>query len=172
MKAIRAPSPSTMTEIEKRACRKTASVSTCASGNLGPVLRYSLPPPALCERRHSRLATLGIAVRWRADPGYFTEGSIRAGQSRSGRWASTIASHSGFSRQWPWTNPISRQARPTALFLCSEAGVGLPPRRKYSRSSVVMTSAEPLATQVQYTTMFSRGNPAFSAAARCVLKQS
>jgi hypothetical protein len=59
-----------------------------------------------------------------------------------------------------------------SLFLCSEAGVGLPPRRKYSRSSVVMTSAEPLATQVQYTTMFSRGNPAFSAAARCVLKQS
>jgi hypothetical protein len=40
------------------------------------------------------------------------QGSIRAdGQSRSGRRAKTIASHSGYSRQWPWTNPISRQAR-------------------------------------------------------------
>jgi hypothetical protein len=35
-----------------------------------------------------------------------------------------------------------------------------------------MTSAEPLATHVQYTTMFSRGNPTFSVAVRCVLKQA
>jgi hypothetical protein len=32
------------------------------------------------------------------------QGSIRAdGQSRSGRRARTVASHSGFSRQWPWS---------------------------------------------------------------------